>query len=80
MAALVLYILYISLTCFPAQSNNLPRVSLLVEVVVSLVESQDISFLPLDVRAVLLELVGHVVTAALGQTQVLLRVRDQCPL
>lgn len=76
----MLYLLYILLTCFPAHSDNLPRVNLLVEVIVSLVESLDISFLPLDVRAVLLELVGHVLTAALGQTQVLLCIRDQCPL
>lgn len=43
-----------------------PGVDLPVEVVEALVELLDISFLPLNVRAVLLELGGHVVTAVFG--------------
>lgn len=53
-----------------------PGVDLPVEVVEALVELLDISFLPLNVGAVLLEFGSHVVTAAFGQAQVLLCVRD----
>lgn len=54
----------------------LPGVDLPVEVVEPLVQLLDISFLPLNVRTVLLEFGSHVVTAVLGRAQVLLRVCD----
>lgn len=57
-----------------------PGVDLPVKVVVALVELLDISFLPLNVRTVLLELGGHGVTAVFGCTQVLLSLSNDRPL
>lgn len=53
-----------------------PGVNLPVEVVEALIKLLDISVLPLNVRAVLLEFGDHVVTAAFGQAQVLFHLRD----
>lgn len=58
---------------FPTLS---PGVDLPVEVVEALVELLDVRLLPVDVGAVLSALGGQVVTAAFGQTQVLLRLSD----
>lgn len=53
-----------------------PAVNLLVDIVKPLVKLLDLSFLPLDVRAVLLEFSSQIITAAFGRTQVLFRLRD----
>lgn len=54
-------------------------VNLLAEVVEALVELVELGFLPLNVRAVLLELAGQGVGAGLGPQQVLLRLIEQEP-
>lgn len=63
----------------PVQTLS-PGVDLPVKVVEALVELLDVSFLPLNVRTVLLELGGHVVTAVFGCTQVLLSLSNDRPL
>lgn len=52
--------------------NILPGVYLPVEVGVALVEFLDVSFLPFDIRAVLVEFSCHVIAAIFSQAEVLL--------
>lgn len=56
--------------------NVSPSVSLPVEIIEAPVDLLNISFLPLNIRAVFLEFGGHVVTAVFGCAQVLLCPRN----
>lgn len=55
---------------------NSPGFSLSVQVVKAFAEFLNISFLPLNIRAMLLHFAGHIAAAGLGISQVLLRLCD----
>lgn len=62
------------------KASSSPGVNLPAEVVVALVDFLNLSLLSFNVRTMLLEVLGHGITAAFGQAQVLLCLGDHWSL